>query len=163
MLPRLLERTGNDAHGSITALYTVLVAGGDMDEPIADEVRGILDGHIVLSRALADRGQYPPVDVLASVSRVMPQVTSASHHAAAGRVREALGEAREVEDLVRIGAYVAGSDQKADWALAHLPAIQGFLRQGVDECSPFTRTVAELEALWRTTDGPGAQSKRGKT
>jgi flagellum-specific ATP synthase len=165
VLPQLLERAGpGSGEGSITALYTVLVEGDDMNEPVADAARAILDGHIVLSRALADRGQYPPVDVLASVSRVMPQVTSASHHAAAGRVREALGEAREIEDLVRIGAYVAGSDQKADWALAHLPAIQGFLRQRVDECSPFTQTVAELEALWRATDETGgAQSKRGTT
>jgi flagellum-specific ATP synthase len=153
LLPQLLERAGPGAgEGSITALYTVLVEGDDMNEPIADSARAILDGHIVLSRALADRGQYPPVDVLASVSRVMPNVTSIGHHAAAVKLREALGAAREVEDLVRIGAYVAGSDPQTDWALAHLPAIQGFLRQRIDESSPFPQTVAHLEALWNAAE-----------
>jgi flagellum-specific ATP synthase len=153
LLPQLLERAGPGAgEGSITALYTVLVEGDDMNEPIADSARAILDGHIVLSRTLADRGQYPPVDVLASVSRVMPNVTSIGHHAAAVKLREALGAAREVEDLVRIGAYVAGSDPQTDWALAHLPAIQGFLRQRIDESSPFPQTVAHLEALWNAAE-----------
>jgi flagellum-specific ATP synthase len=149
----LLERAGpGSGDGSITALYTVLVEGDDMNEPVADSARAILDGHIVLSRALADRGQYPPVDVLASVSRVMPNVTSTSHHAAAAKLREALGAARDVEDLVRIGAYVGGSDPKTDWALAHLAAIQEYLRQDIDEPSPFSQTVARLEALWQATD-----------
>jgi flagellum-specific ATP synthase len=153
LLPQLLERAGpGSGDGSITALYTVLVEGDDMNEPVADSARAILDGHIVLSRALADRGQYPPVDVLASVSRVMPNVTSTSHHAAAAKLREALGAARDVEDLVRIGAYVGGSDPKTDWALAHLAAIQEYLRQDIDEPSPFSQTVARLEALWQVTD-----------
>jgi flagellum-specific ATP synthase len=158
LLPQLLERAGpGSSEGSITGLYTVLVEGDDMNEPVADSARAILDGHIVLSRALADRGQYPPVDVLASVSRVMPHVTSASHHAAAAKLREALGAARDVEDLVRIGAYVGGSDPQADWALAHLSAIQGFLRQGIDEPSPFSQTVARLEALWYPADRPSGK------
>jgi flagellum-specific ATP synthase len=165
ILPQLLERAGpGDGAGSITALYTVLVEGDDMNEPVADAARAILDGHIVLARALADRGHYPPVDVLASVSRVMPSVTSAAHRAAADKVREALGAAREVEDLVRIGAYVAGADATADWALAHLPAIQRFLRQVVDDPSPFEKTVNALGAIWQATAAPpGAGPRRAKT
>jgi FliI/YscN family ATPase len=148
-MPQLLERAGpGPGPGSITALYTVLVEGDDMNEPVADTARAILDGHIVLSRELADRGHYPPIDVLASVSRVMPSVTSAAHQACAARVREALGAAREVEDLVRIGAYVSGSDSAADWALKHLPAIQSFLRQPVEEPTDFRATGERLEALW---------------
>jgi FliI/YscN family ATPase len=161
LLPQLLERAGpGEDSGSITALYTVLVEGDDMNEPVADAARAILDGHVVLSRALADRGHYPPVDVLASVSRVMPNVASTAHHTAAAKVREALGAAREVEDLVRIGAYVAGSDATADWALAHVPSIQRFLRQPVDQPSPFDRTVSELSAIW--TDGAAADTARGR-
>ena len=162
-LPQLLERAGpGEGDGSITAFYTVLVEGDDMNEPVADTARAILDGHIVLSRALADRGHYPPVDVLASVSRVMPNVTSATHHAAAAKLREALGAAREVEDLVRIGAYVAGSDSTADWALAHLPAIQGFLKQAVDRPSRFPETVTQIEELWRAPEGKaGGRPPRG--
>jgi FliI/YscN family ATPase len=165
VLPQLLERAGpGDGAGSITALYTVLVEGDDMNEPVADAARAILDGHIVLARALADRGHYPPVDVLASVSRVMPSVTSAAHRAAADKVREALGAAREVEDLVRIGAYVAGSDATADWALTHLPAIQRFVRQAVDDPSPFERTVSALGAIWQATAvPPGAAPRRPRT
>jgi FliI/YscN family ATPase len=161
LLPQLLERAGpGDGAGSITALYTVLVEGDDMNEPVADAARAILDGHIVLARALADRGHYPPVDVLASVSRVMPSVTSAAHRAAADKVREALGAAREVEDLVRIGAYVAGADATADWALAHLPAIQRFLRQAVDDPSPFERTVNALGAIWQAPAAPPGTAPR---
>jgi FliI/YscN family ATPase len=164
LLPQLLERAGpGDGAGSITALYTVLVEGDDMNEPVADAARAILDGHVVLARALADRGHYPPVDVLASVSRVMPHVAAAAHLAAAGKVREALGAAREVEDLVRIGAYVAGSDPTTDWALAHLPAVQQFLRQAVDQPSRFSDTVSQLETIWRPAPGtPPAQPTRGK-
>jgi FliI/YscN family ATPase len=151
LLPQLLERAGPTAGpGSITGLYTVLVEGDDMNEPVADAARAILDGHIVLARELADRGHYPPVDVLASVSRLMSTVTSAAQQEAALRVREALGTARMVEDLVRIGAYVAGSDPVVDWALAHLPAIQEFLRQGLEEAAPFEDTSRRLETLWRS-------------
>jgi len=149
LLPQLLERAGPGAgEGAITAIYTVLVEGDDMSEPVADAARAILDGHIVLSRALADRGHYPPVDVLASVSRLMPHVAAPAHQAAAARVREALGAAREVEDLVRIGAYVAGSDPRVDDALAHLPAIQAFARQPAGEPAELGATVRALEALW---------------
>lgn len=154
MLPQLLERAGpGSGPGSITGLYTILVEGDDMNEPVADAARAILDGHIVLSRDLADRGHYPPVDVLASVSRVMPTVTSPAHQEAASRVRQALGAAREVEDLVRIGAYVSGSDAVADWALKHLPTIQAFLHQGVDEPADFDDTLRRLQAIWQSGNG----------
>jgi FliI/YscN family ATPase len=160
LLPQLLERAGPGAGaGSITGLYTVLVEGDDLNEPVTDAARAILDGHIVLSRELADRGQYPPVDVLASVSRVMPNVVSAPHLEAALQVREALGTARDVEDLVRIGAYVAGSDPVADWALKHAPAIQAFLRQGVDEGAEYPATVQRLQAIW-TAPRPKAGGTR---
>ncbi|HTX52939.1 MAG TPA: FliI/YscN family ATPase [Candidatus Baltobacteraceae bacterium] len=149
LLPQLLERAGPGAgSGSITALYTVLVEGDDMNEPVADAARAILDGHIVLGRALADRGHYPPIDILASVSRVMPHVTTATHREAAGRLREALGAARDVEDLVRIGAYVAGSDATADWALAHRAAVTAFLQQAVESPSRLEETVRQLERIW---------------
>ncbi len=151
LLPQLLERAGpGSGPGSITGLYTVLVEGDDMNEPVADAARAILDGHITLSRELGDRGHYPPVDVLASVSRVMPNVVSEAHMAAALRVREALGAMREVEDLVRIGAYVSGSDPTADWALAHLPAIQAFLRQLPNDRQTFEQTVERLQNIWKS-------------
>jgi FliI/YscN family ATPase len=148
LLPRVLERAGpGSGSGSITGLYTVLVEGDDMNEPVADAARALLDGHIVLSRDLADRGHYPPVDVLASVSRVMPTITSVAHQEAAARVRRALAAARDVEDLVRIGAYVPGSDPVTDWALKHLPAIQCFLRQAVNDKAEFEGTLRRLEGL----------------
>ena len=131
-----------------------------MNEPVADAARAILDGHIVLSRALSDRGHYPSVDVLASISRVMPNVTTAEHLTAASRMREALGAARDVEDLVRIGAYVAGSDPRADWALAHLETIQAFLRQAVDQPTPFAETVRALEAIWSVDRATGQGAVR---
>jgi FliI/YscN family ATPase len=159
LLPQLLERAGpGDGAGSITALYTVLVEGDDMNEPVADAARAILDGHIVLSRALADRGQYPSVDVLSSVSRLMPVVAAPAHLAAAHRLREALGVLRDVEDLVRIGAYVPGSDPRADQALERQPLIQAFLRQGVEEPAAFPDTVARLQGLWAAA--PKSESAR---
>jgi FliI/YscN family ATPase len=151
LLPKLLERAGPGVGaGSITGLYTVLVEGDDMNEPVADAARAILDGHITLSRELTDRGHYPPVDVLASVSRVMPNVTTRTQQEAAARLREALATARDVEDLVRIGAYAAGSDPTVDWALKHLPAIQTYLRQAVEERADFRDTVERLGAMWQS-------------
>ncbi|BDG06448.1 FliI/YscN family ATPase [Anaeromyxobacter oryzae] len=146
-LPRLLERTGNRARGGITALYTVLVAGGDMEEPIADEVRGILDGHVVLDRRLAAAGRFPAVDPLQSVSRVMPAVAAPGHLAAAARLRALLAAHERVRDLVALGAYRAGGDAEADAALERLPHIEAFLRQGAGEATPLEETVARLEAL----------------
>ena len=145
MLPRLLERSGQSDRGSITALYTVLVEGGDMDEPIADEVRGILDGHVVLDRAIAARGRYPAVDVSVSLSRVMGQVVSAEHRAAAARFRALVAAYEAKRDLVTLGAYAKGSDRELDDAIARLPKIDAFLRQDVLERTDFAATVAALE------------------
>jgi type III secretion protein N (ATPase) len=144
LLPRLLERTGNDARGSITALYTVLVAGGDMEEPIADEVRGILDGHVILSREIAARNQWPAVDVLPSLSRLMSVVADPEHRAAAARLRELLAAYERQRDLILLGAYQRGADPLTDEAVARLDAIGAFLRQRTDEAAPFAETRARL-------------------
>jgi flagellum-specific ATP synthase len=135
LLPRLLERAGTHPNGSITGLYTVLVDGDDMNEPIADAVRAILDGHIVLTRSLAHAGHYPAIDVLQSVSRLAGEIVSADVTAAAQRVRGALASMREKEDLISIGAYRAGGDPELDAALAHRHSIEGYLRQHVEEAS----------------------------
>jgi ATP synthase in type III secretion protein N len=149
LLPRLLERTGNDDRGSITALYTVLVAGGDMDEPIADEVRGILDGHVVLSRELASRGHWPAIDVLPSLSRLMSTVAAAPHRAAAARLREWLAAHERNRDLIALGAYERGADPATDAALARWDALTAFLRQATDEAAPFADTHRRLLELAR--------------
>jgi ATP synthase in type III secretion protein N len=146
-LPRLLERAGCRRAGSITAVYTVLVAGGDMEEPIADEVRGTLDGHVVLDRRIAAAGRYPAVDVLQSLSRSMQQVVSVEHRAAAERLRALLAAHERVRDLVALGAYRAGGDPLADLALARLPAIEAFLRQDATAAAPLEETVQRLVEL----------------
>ncbi|MFO0553031.1 MAG: FliI/YscN family ATPase [Polyangiaceae bacterium] len=154
-LPTLLERTGNTAgEGSITAIYTVLVEGDDLGDPIADAVRGILDGHIVLSRSLAERGVYPAVDVLKSVSRVFEEITQPDHKRVAIEVRGALGTYRETADLVRIGAYVAGSDPRVDAAVRAAPRIESALKQRIDE--PSTRADA-LRVVSEALRGPAPQ------
>jgi type III secretion protein N (ATPase) len=147
MLPRLLERTGNSHVGSITAIYAVLVSGSDMEEPIADEVRGILDGHIVLSRALCDRNHWPAIDVLPSLSRVMGQVVDQGHREAAARVRELMAAYEQKRDLIALGAYRRGSDQLTDEAIAAMDEITAFLRQGAHEVSSFEDTRRRLLAL----------------
>jgi type III secretion protein N (ATPase) len=147
LLPRLLERTGTNARGSITALYTVLVAGGDMEEPIADEVRGILDGHVILSREIAARNQWPAVDVLPSLSRLMTAVADPEHRAAAQRLRELLAAYERQRDLILLGAYQRGADPLTDRAIAAMDAITAFLRQRTDESAPFAETKARLRAL----------------
>jgi type III secretion protein N (ATPase) len=149
MLPRLLERTGTADKGSITALYTVLVAGGDMEEPIADEVRGILDGHVVLSRELASRGHFPAIDVPASLSRLMSAVAEAPQRAAAARLREWLAAHERHRDLIVLGAYERGSDTATDAALARWDEITAFLRQGTDETAPWAETRRRLCHLAR--------------
>ena len=143
-LPKLMERAGNSDKGSITALYTVLVEGDDMTEPIADETRSILDGHIVLSRKLASANHYPAIDVLASVSRVMNAITSPDHRAAAGRLRALLAKYAEIELLVQLGEYQAGHDAQGDEALAKIGAVNSFLRQGLDERGSFADTLTAL-------------------
>ena len=151
LLPRLVERTGTAAApaGSITAVYAVLVAGDDLDEPIADEVRGIVDGHIILDRRLAARGHFPPVDVLASVSRLFDRLAPEGQRVAAGRVRRWLGRYEEQRDLIAIGAYKAGSDRGLDEAIARQPGIEAFLRQGSEEVSSIETTQARLGEISR--------------
>ncbi len=147
MLPRLLERAGMGPRGSITALYTVLVDGDDTNEPVADAARSILDGHIVLDRRLTSRGHYPPIDVMASLSRTMPFVVPREAVAAAAGVRESIAAARDVEDLVAIGAYKRGSRPAADLAMERMPAIDAFLRQAKEEATPFEESAAALQSL----------------
>jgi flagellum-specific ATP synthase len=147
-LPPLLERAGRDSGpGSITAVYTVLVEGDDMNDPIADTVRGILDGHVVLSRKLGDRGHHPAIDVLRSISRVARDVSTPEHTKAASRLRELLAAHEEAADMIQIGAYVAGSDPRVDAARALQPAIEAFLRQTPDEATPRLETVARLRMI----------------
>jgi len=146
-LPKLLERAGAGERGSITGVYNVLVEGDDMNEPVADTVRGILDGHIVLSRKLASKGHYPAIDVLRSVSRVMPNITSQEHLEAARRVRELLAIYEDAEDLVNIGAYKDGSNINIDWALRYLDDVLDFLCQPVEGRFSFEETVKKLISL----------------
>jgi flagellum-specific ATP synthase len=144
LLPRLLERAGTSPQGSITGLYTVLVDGDDMNEPIADAVRSILDGHIVLTRSLAHAGHYPAIDLLQSVSRLTGEIVEPEIAAAGQRLRGALAALREKEDLISIGAYHAGSDPLLDAALEHRPRIGAFLRQAVTEPSQPSDSDREL-------------------
>ena len=146
-LPRLMERAGCSDKGSITALYTVLVEGDDMTEPIADETRSILDGHIVLSRKLAAMNHYPAIDVLASASRVMNAVTARAHKDSAGRVRELMAKYAEVELLVRIGEYKRGGDATTDEAIDKIERIRGYLKQRTDERATLPDAVAQLAKL----------------
>ena len=144
-LPILMERAGQSDKGSITALYTVLVEGDDMTEPVADETRSILDGHIILSRKLAEANHYPAIDVLASISRVMGAIVDSEQKKAAGRFRELLAKYREIELLVQLGEYKQGMDPVADVALAKIEGMNAFLRQRLDEKVSFDKTVNELK------------------
>jgi len=147
-LPALLERAGNSAGpGSITAVYTVLVEGDDLNDPIADAVRGILDGHIVLSRKLADAGLFPAVDVLKSVSRVANEIATPEHLKAAAKVRELLAVYSDASDLIQIGAYVAGSDPRIDAAKAAQPRIEGLIRQGLNESIARGASIDAVRAI----------------
>ncbi|AEI65882.1 type III secretion system ATPase SctN [Corallococcus macrosporus] len=148
MLPRILERTGNSEKGKCTAIYTCLVAGGDMEEPIADEVRGILDGHFILNRALGERNQWPAMDVLASLSRVMSGIVSKDHKKAAGRLRELLSTYEKQRDLILLGAYQYGTDPRTDQAIDKYDAIIDFLKQDTHSNSAFEDTVSQLIALF---------------
>ena len=147
LLPRLLERAGTSARGSITGIYTVLVDGDDMNEPIADAVRSILDGHIVLSRAIAAQNHFPAIDILASVSRVMTDVVTKEHREAAQHMRALMAVYKEAEDLIHIGAYVKGSSKRIDEAIQKIDAINDFLCQGVFEVSSFEEMKKTLESI----------------
>jgi len=146
-LPKLMERAGNSSKGSITALYTVLVEGDDMTEPIADETRSILDGHIILSRKLAQQHHYPAIDVMASVSRCMPAIVTKEHEKAADKARKLLAKYAEIEMLLQIGEYKQGSDAAADEAIAKNKPINDFLCQGLFEKVPFDETINNLMAI----------------
>lgn len=146
-IPRLMERTGNNHLGSITALYTVLVQAGDMEEPIADEVRGILDGHFILDRKLADQNHWPALAVLPSLSRVMNNIISPEHKFAAGKLREIMALYEKNQDLITLGAYKYGSDAKVDYAIDKYEAIKAFLQQDSDEKCDFDDSVQQLISL----------------
>ena len=147
-LPRLLERAGNSDKGSITAFYTVLVAGDDMNEPVADEVRSILDGHIILSREMAGSGHFPAIDVLGSVSRVMNAVSTKEHRAAASAMRSVLATYNRQRDLIALGAYQAGSDPRTDDAIKRIDEINSFLQQPTDEKMSRAESVERLCAMF---------------
>lgn len=148
LLPQLLERAGNFTSGSITAIYTVLVEGDDMNEPVADAVRGILDGHIVLSRKLAAKNHYPAIDVLASVSRIMKDMVSAEQNQLAGKIRDFMATYAEAEDLVNIGAYASGSNPAIDQAIAFHEPIEEFLKQHVQEETNHQEALAGMAAIF---------------
>ncbi len=147
LLPHIMERAGPSKEGTITAIYTVLVDGEDMDEPIADLARATLDGHIVLKRSLASAGHYPPIDVLGSVSRLMSRVGAPDHQEAARRLRLLMAAHEDARDLVSIGAYVRGADATIDQALELWPSLQVFLRQAANEVTPEEQTIAVLQNI----------------
>ena len=146
-MPKLLERSGNFEKGSITGVYTVLVEGDDTNEPIADTVRGILDGHIVLSRQLANANHFPAIDVGASISRLMVEIVSPEHRQLAGKLRNVMGVYEKNADLVSIGAYKAGSNPKLDHALKKMDAINQFLTQGIDESFSYEESLRQLRRI----------------
>ncbi len=149
VLPKLLERAGTSSnHGTITGLYTVLVEGDDMNEPIADAVRSILDGHIVLSRDLAEQNHYPAIDVLGSVSRVMTDIASLEHREYASRLKQILATYKQAEDLINVGAYVAGSNPKIDYAIQMIEKINEYLRQGISNNEGLDDSIQKLEELF---------------
>ena len=149
-MPKLLERAGTSDRGSITGLYTVLVDGDDFNEPITDTARSILDGHIVLSRSLANKNHYPAIDVLASISRVMSQIASKEHKELAGRLNQVLATYNEAEDLINIGAYKNGSNREIDYAIQKIQAVNAFLMQQTDERFRFDEEIALLGELFRS-------------
>ncbi|MHB2147767.1 flagellar protein export ATPase FliI [Calditrichota bacterium LG25] len=147
LMPRLLERAGNSDTGSITGLYTVLVEGGDLDEPVSDTARSILDGHIVLSRKIATRGHFPAIDVLESVSRLRNEVTQPEHQKMIVKLLETMAIYRESEDLINIGAYKKGTNPRLDEAIEKIEAINDFLKQNIDERSTFEQTIERMKAI----------------
>lgn len=148
MMPRLLERTGTSDKGTITGLYTVLVDGDDLTEPVTDTARGILDGHIVLSRKLANANHYPAIDVLASISRVMPNISSKEHIKMASAIKDIMSVYNEAEDLINIGAYKRGSNKKIDTAIDLIDDINSLLRQETDKSSNFEETLELLQSIY---------------
>jgi flagellum-specific ATP synthase len=160
LLPKVFERAGNFKRGSITGLYTVLVEGDDLNEPVSDAVRSILDGHIVLSRKLGDMGHYPAIDLLQSVSRLTSKISTPEEKAVAQKVREAMALYRNSEDLIQLGAYVAGSNPKLDTSLRCISSIDQFLRQEPHYKAPFTETTAQLSAVAQALQAGAAAGKK---
>ena len=148
ILPKLLERSGMSEKGSITGLYTVLVEGDDVNEPISDTVRGVLDGHIILSRKLAQRNHYPAVDVLSSISRLTPYIVDKEQLEDIDKLKQVLAYYYDAEDLIQIGAYVKGSDSKIDWAVENIDKVNGFLKQGMDEGFSFEDIKKEMSEIF---------------
>lgn len=148
-LPKLLERTGNSDKGSITAFYTILVAGDDMNEPVADEVRSILDGHIILSSELARQFHYPAIDVLSSASRVMPSIVPKEHLMLVGKLREVLANYKKNELLIKIGEYKRGTDKAGDFAIDNIDKVNKFLKQGVEEKCSYQETLQLLRSMFK--------------
>lgn len=148
-LPKLLERSGNSDIGSITAFYTILVAGDDMNEPVADEVRSILDGHIILSRELAHKYHYPAIDILASVSRVMQVIVSKEHLALVGKLREVLANYMKNELLIKIGEYKRGADKAGDFSIDHIDKVNNFLKQGIEEKCSWDEAMQLLRTIFK--------------
>ena len=147
LLPKLLERAGTSEHGSITGFFTVLVEGDDMDEPISDTVRGILDGHIVLQRDLAQKNHYPAIDILSSISRLMIKITSLSHQNKANIIKELIAAYKSHEDLISIGAYASGSNPKVDAAIMIKDKIDAFLKQKIEEKSTYEETIEAMDEI----------------
>ncbi len=152
ILPKLLERSGMSERGSITGIFAVLVEADDVNEPISDAVRGVLDGHIVLSRKLAQRNQYPAIDVLASISRLTPYIINEEQRQAIDRMKQVLSYYYDAEDLIQIGAYVSGSDPKVDWAIEKIGRVNDFLMQGIDEGFPFDEIRTSLCGIFEAED-----------
>ncbi len=148
-LPKLLERSGNSDKGSITGFYTILVAGDDMNEPVADEVRSILDGHVILSADLARQYHYPAIDVLSSASRVLGAITTKEHIQLIGKLKEVLATYKKNELLIKIGEYKRGSDKNVDFAIDNIDKVNRFLKQSIDERTSFQETVNQLKALFK--------------
>ncbi|HAK47533.1 MAG TPA: flagellum-specific ATP synthase FliI, partial [Spirochaeta sp.] len=160
-LPKLLERCGTNDKGTITGFYTILVEGDDMDEPISDNVRGILDGHIVLERRLAQRYHYPSINVLNSLSRLATVVTDKDEQQAAGKFRRLLSAYTEAEDLINVGAYAAGSNTEIDEAISRIDSMNDFLRQEVDDPAPLKKTLSEASAIVEMPIIAAAEEKSG--
>ena len=154
-MPKLLERAGNSSRGSITGLYTVLVDADDFNEPITDTARGILDGHIVLSRAMAQKNHYPAIAILASISRVMSSITESDHKQVAGQLKNVLATYREAEDLINIGAYKEGSNRSIDFAIEKIDLVNEFLRQSTEEKFTFEESVSIIKDIFSEEEGEG--------
>jgi flagellum-specific ATP synthase len=151
-MPRLIERLGCSENGSITGIITVLVENDDLSDPVADSAKSLLDGHIVLSRKLADRAHYPAVDILASISRLMPVVISKEHKLAAQKLKEIYATYVDAEDLINIGAFSPGSNRRIDGAVALIDRINNFLIQAIRERTDFEETVRQIIAITRSWD-----------